>query len=66
MQVPDVLTSGNHMEIKHWRENEKLKRTKSRRKDLIQNNNFDNKDSSNSEENGFGILANFTKALWKL
>ena len=53
MQVPDVLTSGNHMEIKHWRENEKLKRTKSRRKDLIQHNNFDNKNSSNSEEKWF-------------
>ena len=53
MKVPDVLMSGNHREIKIWREKEKLKRTKERREDLINKNNFYYGNSSNSEEKWF-------------
>ncbi len=53
MKVPDVLISGNHKEIENWRETEKLKRTKNRRKDLIQNNNFYNYDSRDYKEKWF-------------
>ena len=35
MKVPDVLTNGNHKEIELWREEQMLKRTFKRRKDLI-------------------------------
>ncbi len=34
-KVPDVLLSGNHAEIAKWRENQKQKRTKERRPDLL-------------------------------
>ena len=37
MKVPDVLTNGNHKEIEIWREEQMLKRTSYRRKDLIKN-----------------------------
>jgi len=36
MKVPDVLLSGNHKEISEWREEERVRRTTERRKDLIQ------------------------------
>ena len=35
MKVPDVLLNGNHKEIELWREEQMLKRTFKRRKDLI-------------------------------
>ena len=35
MKVPDILLSGNHEEIKSWREQKMVERTKDRRKDLI-------------------------------
>jgi tRNA (guanine37-N1)-methyltransferase len=35
MKVPDVLLNGNHKEIEKFREEERIKRTKLRRKDLI-------------------------------
>jgi len=35
MKVPEVLLSGNHTEIKKWREKEALKRTTKRRPDLL-------------------------------
>ena len=35
MRVPDVLISGNHKEIEIWREEQRLKRTLERRKDII-------------------------------
>ena len=35
MKVPEVLISGNHKEINRWRENESVKRTVSRRPDLL-------------------------------
>ncbi|MBN1263511.1 MAG: tRNA (guanosine(37)-N1)-methyltransferase TrmD [Candidatus Pacebacteria bacterium] len=33
--VPKVLLSGNHQKIKNWRQNQSLKRTRSRRPDLL-------------------------------
>lgn len=37
MRVPKLLLSGNHAEIKKWREQEAKKRTKKRRPELLQN-----------------------------
>ena len=39
MKVPDILVSGNHKEIKIWREKQKMERTINRRNDLIYSNN---------------------------
>ena len=36
MRVPDVLLSGNHREVAAWREEQSVKRTQERRKDLIE------------------------------
>ncbi|PBB05850.1 MULTISPECIES: tRNA (guanosine(37)-N1)-methyltransferase TrmD [Salimicrobium] len=36
MEVPDVLTSGNHAKIDEWRRKESLKRTTLRRPDLLE------------------------------
>lgn len=36
MQVPEVLTSGNHAKIEQWREEQSLKRTFVRRPDLLE------------------------------
>jgi tRNA (guanine37-N1)-methyltransferase len=36
MKVPDVLLSGNHTEIEKWREEMSLKRTRERRRDLLE------------------------------
>ncbi len=35
MKVPDILLSGNHSEIKAWREEKRIERTKERRPDLL-------------------------------
>ena len=35
LDVPEVLLSGNHQEIEKWRNEQSLKRTKERRKDLL-------------------------------
>jgi tRNA (guanine37-N1)-methyltransferase len=35
MKVPDVLLSGNHMDIERWRQDQRLHRTQSRRSDLM-------------------------------
>jgi tRNA (guanine-N1)-methyltransferase len=35
MKVPDVLTNGNHKDIKLWRKEQQLKRTYTRRRDLM-------------------------------
>ena len=35
MKVPDVLTNGNHREIKIWRKEQQIKRTLDRREDLL-------------------------------
>ena len=53
MKVPDVLMSGNHMQIENWREQQKLKRTKIRRKDLLKKDNFHDDNTSNPEEKWF-------------
>lgn len=37
MKVPDVLLSGNHAKIDEWRNQQSLKRTYERRKDLLNN-----------------------------
>tara|TARA_B100000475_G_scaffold190679_1_gene163014 strand:- start:72 stop:812 length:741 start_codon:yes stop_codon:yes gene_type:complete len=54
MKVPDILVSGNHKEIKSWREQKMFERTKDRRKDLIDNSDFlklqkDNRIEKNSD-----------------
>ena len=36
LRVPEVLLSGNHKEIAVWREEQQLKRTQERRKDLLE------------------------------
>ena len=46
MKVPDVLLSGHHANIKKFREEEALKKTKERRPDLLEN----------GEKNGWEIL----------
>ena len=38
MKVPDILLSGNHKEIKDWRENQMKKRTIERRNVYFQMN----------------------------
>lgn len=35
MKVPEVLLSGNHKEIAEWRDEQRLRRTRERRKDLF-------------------------------
>jgi tRNA (guanine37-N1)-methyltransferase len=35
LKVPDVLLSGDHREIERWRQEQRLRRTKARRKDLL-------------------------------
>jgi tRNA (guanine37-N1)-methyltransferase len=35
LTVPEVLMSGNHPDIAHWREQQKLERTRERRSDLL-------------------------------
>lgn len=35
MKVPDILLSGNHEKIKHWRYEQALRKTKERRPDLL-------------------------------
>jgi tRNA (guanine37-N1)-methyltransferase len=39
LEVPEVLVSGNHPEIAHWREEQALRRTRERRSDLLTNKN---------------------------
>ena len=50
MRVPDVLISGNHKDIELWREEQRLKRTYARRKDLFDNGQFSNNDLNNDGE----------------
>ncbi len=49
MNVPDILLSGNHQKIKSWRNDQMIKRTHSRRKDLIENLNDTNLDLNEKE-----------------
>jgi tRNA (guanine37-N1)-methyltransferase len=41
LEVPEVLTSGNHPEIARWREQQKIERTRERRADLLSDNDSD-------------------------
>lgn len=47
--VPDVLMSGNHAEIEKWRRTERLKRTETRRPDLIDRTSLNDKESRELE-----------------
>ncbi len=51
MKVPDILLSGNHEEIKLWRNKKMIERTMERRKDLIgkQNSVYHEENSQNKE-----------------
>ena len=40
MNVPSILMSGNHKQIKNWRNEQKIRRTMERRKDLISSEDF--------------------------
>jgi len=42
MNVPSILLSGNHKEIRNWRNEQKIRRTFERRKDLISTKDFKN------------------------
>ncbi len=44
MKVPDILLSGDHEEVKKWREQMSLARTEKRRPDLIGKRSFSSKD----------------------
>ncbi len=41
-KVPDVLLSGHHQKIKNWRKEQRIKRTKERRKELLDNKSENN------------------------
>jgi len=52
-QVPEVLLSGNHAEIEHWRRQQQLQRTRDRRPDLLANSD---PDINERKSNSFGPL----------
>ena len=54
MKVPDVLTNGNHKDIELWREEQSLKRTYERRKDLLDDRQFSNNDLNSNLTNDDG------------
>ena len=47
MKVPDVLVSGNHKEIKIWRDKKMMERTFDKRFDKISDDYFKNYSNSN-------------------
>ncbi|MDA9746542.1 tRNA (guanosine(37)-N1)-methyltransferase TrmD [Prochlorococcus sp. AH-736-K20] len=51
MKVPDILLSGNHEEIRLWREQKSIERTLERRKDLMLGDKFVNFLKTNNETN---------------
>ena len=53
MKVPNVLLSGNHKDISVWREEQMLKRTLKRRKDLMKDNFFGRQSSLNEADDWF-------------
>ena len=55
LEVPAVLLSGNHSEIKKWRKHEKIRNTLKKRPELLENNVFD--------KEGRGIYENLLKKL---
>jgi tRNA (guanine37-N1)-methyltransferase len=54
MKVPDILLSGDHAKIKKWRKEESLKRTYSRRRDLLESYTLSKEDQA--------VLNNFKKS----
>ncbi|WP_087972929.1 tRNA (guanosine(37)-N1)-methyltransferase TrmD [Oceanobacillus rekensis] len=46
IKVPDILLSGDHAKIKNWRKEESLKRTYSRRRDLLENYTLSKEDQA--------------------
>ena len=44
LKVPDVLLSGNHAEIRHWRKREAISRTLQRRPDLLTSADLDDEE----------------------
>ena len=62
MKVPDILVSGNHKEIRSWREKKMLERTKDRRMDLIsQRNSFINNQKEATRKIINGVTEEFHK-----
>ncbi len=59
MNVPGVLLSGNHKEIKSWRNEQKVLRTLERRKDLISPEDFKNLPESKRINKDYNNLMRF-------
>jgi len=59
MNVPSILLSGNHKEIKNWRNEQKIQRTLKRRKDLISFEDFKNSSESKNISKEYSELASF-------
>ena len=59
MNVPSILLSGNHKEIKTWRNDEKIRRTLDRRQDLIFSEDFKNSPVSKRMNNEYNKLMRF-------
>ena len=59
MKVPEVLLSGNHKEIKKWREVQMLKRTIERRNDLISKKDFEKLPESTRIEKDLNVYMSF-------
>ena len=59
MNVPSVLLSGNHKEIKKWRNEQKIRRTLERRKDLISSEDFKNSPGSKTINKDHNNLMRF-------
>ena len=61
MKVPDVLVSGNHKEIKLWREEKSYERTLQRRNDLISSENDKKSKQSKSFQKNADVLMKLFK-----
>ncbi len=59
MNVPGILLSGNHKEIKNWRNEQKILRTLERRKDLISHEDFKNLPESKRINKDYNNLMRF-------
>jgi len=45
-RVPEILLSGNHAAIRHWRRQQSLVRTRQRRPDLLKENQLSREDEA--------------------
>ena len=61
MNVPSILLSGNHEEIKTWRNHQKIQRTLERRKDLISKEEFKKLQGSESISKKYKNLIGFRR-----